>query len=104
MLQVRGEVVGEEGAADAAGGGGGAEHEVVDYELFAALEEVWEGDCAVGAFEGVGFFDLDVGELAAEGGELVGGFGEGLFFFKEGFTGLYPFFVGCCLWRLLDWG
>lgn len=40
MLEVGRKVVGEEGAADAAGGGGGGEHEVVNYELFAAFEEV----------------------------------------------------------------
>lgn len=80
MLEVGGDVVSEEGAAGAAGGGGGGEHEVVDYELFAPFEEVGEGDGAGGAGEGVVFVNFDMGKLAAEGGELVGGFGEGFFF------------------------
>lgn len=98
-----GDVVGEEGAPDAAGGVGGAEHEVVDYELLAAFEEVCEAGFAVGTFEGVVFVDFDVGERAALGDELVGGFGEGLFFDEEGFAGFHPFFACCSLWGVLDW-
>lgn len=96
-----GDVVGEEGAAGATGGGGGGEHEVVDYELFAAFEEVCEGGGAVGAFKGVILIDFDMGKLAAQGGELVAGFGEGLLLLKEGFAGFYPFFACCFLCRML---
>jgi hypothetical protein len=80
VLEVRRHIISEVGAPDASLGVLGTEHEVVDDELLAAFKEVFEADFAGGAFEGVVFVDFDVGELAAEGGEFVVGFGEGFFF------------------------
>lgn len=97
MLQVGWDVVGEERTANASLGVVGTEHEVVDDELLAAFEEVWEVDFTVGAFEGVVFFDFDVGELTAQGGEFVVGFGEGFLFLEEGFAGCHPLFACCSL-------
>jgi hypothetical protein len=45
-----------------------------------------------------------MGKLAAEGGDFVARFGEGLFLCEEGLAGFYPFLVCCFLWRMLDWG
>lgn len=87
VLKVRRHIISEVGAPDAALGVLGTEHEVVHNELLAAFEEVFEADFAVRAFEGVVLVDFDVGELAAEGGDFVVGFGEGFFFEEEGFAG-----------------
>ena len=88
------EAVGDGGAGDAAGGVVGAEHEMVDEELGATLEEIGEcGGAGVG-FEVVGFFDFYPGELLAFLGEFVAAAGEIFVFLEEGEAGGEPFFVG----------
>ncbi len=89
------ELIGDHGAADASGIGpaadGRGEHEVVEDELAAAFEEIEEGCFAVGAVEGVLFFDAGHGEAAAFGGEDVAGVGGGFFFDEEGIARRAPF-------------
>ena len=68
MGQVNGhavEVIGQIGAAGAAFAPSGAEHEVVDNELAAIVEEVGECLLAARAFEDVRLFDALPGKFAA---------------------------------------
>jgi hypothetical protein len=61
----------------------GVEHEVVDDELRAALEQVEQRPRAVGALELVGLCDLDHRELAALGVEPVALAGEVLLLVEQ---------------------
>ena len=60
-----------ERATDAAFGPVGAEHEMLDDELAASIEQVGERHRAVGAVEYVVLFYLDPRERAAFGAQLV---------------------------------
>jgi len=79
------DVVGDDGAAGAAGVARRVEHVVVDDQLAAAGEEVGQRDGGAGeGAQGVGFRDLDHGEGAPGGGDGVAGFGEGFLLREEG--------------------
>jgi hypothetical protein len=93
VLEVHGEVVSDEGAPDAALFLVGTEHEVVDYELLAAFEEVREAKRSVGALEAIFLVDFNVRELAAFFGESFACFGVFFFFFEEELAGCDPFFA-----------
>src|SRR6516164_2177042 len=71
MLAGAVDVVGVEGAADAALFPAGAEHEVLDDQLAAPLEKVGEGYLAPRPVEDIGLLDLDPGHLAALPAQFV---------------------------------
>ncbi|MNC68551.1 hypothetical protein D3C75_1191590 [compost metagenome] len=73
------EMVGEKRAAWATFAPAFGEHEVVDQQLAAPGEQVGEAQLAVRALKTVGLFQLDPGQGAAGGGQLVALVGEGLF-------------------------
>jgi hypothetical protein len=74
--EARRQLVGARGAAGAALVPSGVEHEVVEDELAAALEQVGQVHGAVGALEGVVLLHLDHGQVAALGAEGVAGAGQ----------------------------
>src|SRR5437868_10082665 len=84
------EVVGPERARLAAGLPVGAEHEVVDDELAAAVEQVGEARLAARAGELVVLGDLDPGQVAARGGEPLALVGELLLAGEQLLAGLEP--------------
>src|SRR6516165_9424590 len=61
------DMVGSKRAADTAFLPAGAEHEMLDYQLAAPVEQVNQGLLAVRPVEHVGLFDLDVRQLAPLG-------------------------------------
>src|ERR1700720_4735682 len=72
-------MVGVERAADAALLPPGTEHEMLDDQLAASVEEVSERLLALRAIENIGLFDLDPGQFAPLRAHLVAQSGEFLF-------------------------
>ncbi|MCY1403490.1 hypothetical protein D9M71_186740 [compost metagenome] len=88
------DVVGEEGAAGATFLPVGAEHEVVDDQGAATVEQVGQGFPAVRPFEGVDLVDTDPGQRPPLGAEPVPFTGKGLFLAQQLLAGMQPFFAG----------
>ena len=74
MLEMRQgavDMVGQEGAAGAARLPTGTEHEMIDHQLAAAVEELAERLLSLRRLEDVVLLDLDPGQGCALGGKLV---------------------------------
>ena len=85
------EMVGNVRTTGATSGPAGAEHEVVDDQLSAAVEEVVERLLSLWAVKQVGLFDALPGEFQTATIELVALPGEGFFFGQQGLAGGEPF-------------
>ena len=92
------DAVAEERAADAAFAPAGAEHEVVDDQLAAAVEEVGERLAAVRAVEDILLLDSLPRQFAALSGEGFALPGEGFFLAQQLAARGEPFFVADDLW------
>ena len=90
MHQGAADLVDLERAPDAALGPVGSEHEVLDDELAASVEQVGERPRAVRRVEHVGLVQPDPGQRAALGVEFVAHPGEGLFPGQELLAGREP--------------
>ena len=98
--------VGDGGVDRVAGLVAGAEHEVVDQQLGAAVEQLGQGPGSVVGVEAVGVVDSDPGQLAALAGELVTHPGVGLLALQQLRAGGLPLLarsttlcsvIACCL-------
>src|ERR1700722_12889863 len=69
----------------------GTEHEVIDNQLAAAIEEIGEGFRAGGRFKRVGLFNFFPGKLAALAAEFVAQAGEFFFFEQKFLSSCEPF-------------
>src|SRR5262245_65005103 len=90
MHDVAVDVVGRPGATRAALLPSRTEHEVVDDELAASLEEVAEGFLAVRSLEQVGLVDPDPGQLAPLGAQAIAQMGQFLLLAQELLAGRKP--------------
>ncbi|MNT14070.1 hypothetical protein D3C72_1490610 [compost metagenome] len=88
------DMVGEEGAARAPLLPAGAEHEMVDDQGAAAIEQVGQALAPARPFEVVRRVDAHPGQRAALGAEPVALAGEGLLLAQQRLAGLQPFFAG----------
>ncbi|MNG14836.1 hypothetical protein D3C84_986230 [compost metagenome] len=88
------DMVGEEGAAVTALLPIRSEHEVVDDQGAAPVEQVGQGFPAVRPFEGVDLVDTDPGQRPPLGAEPVPFTGKGLFLAQQLLAGMQPFFAG----------
>ena len=91
---LRVERVGDRGADGAAGLIGRAEHEVVDEQLRAPVEELGQGLGAVGGLEAVLLLDRHPGELPPFAGKLVVAARELLLLLEQCVALGLPFLVG----------
>jgi hypothetical protein len=91
MLQCSFHVVDLERAADAAILLAGRQHEVLDDELAAALEQFGERPLAVRRVEDVSLFDFDPRQVAAFGAEPVALPGQFFFLGEQRLACLDPF-------------
>ena len=73
----------------------GPEHEVIDHQLTAAVEEIGQRFFAFGSVEDVILLDFQPRKLASFGAELIASVGEGFFLFQEIFSRSKPFFLRC---------
>ena len=64
---------------------------MINDQLLPPLEEVGESDLPIRARESIFLIDLDHGEVAELGVELVVGAESGFLFDEEGFAGCEPF-------------
>jgi hypothetical protein len=69
----------------------GTEHEMINDQLLPTLEEVGESYLPIGTSESIFLIDLDHGEVAELGIELVVGAESGFLFDEESFAGCEPF-------------
>ncbi|MNH24152.1 hypothetical protein D3C79_840700 [compost metagenome] len=88
------DMVGEEGAARATLLPAGAEHEVVDDQGAAAVEQIGQALAPVRPFECIGRVDADPRQRTAFGAEPVALMGEGFLLAQQGLAGLQPFLAG----------
>jgi hypothetical protein len=86
------DVIGLERAADAAFLPSRAEHEMIDDQLAASIEEVGERLLAVRPIEQIGLFDPDPGQLAALPCHLVADLGQRLLMRQMRLARDQPFF------------
>jgi hypothetical protein len=82
--------VGDGGIDRVAGHIAGTEHEVVDQQLGAAVEQLGQGPGAVVGVEAVVLVDRDPGQLPALAGQLVAGPGVGLLALQQRLAGGLP--------------
>ena len=92
-----GEMIGNKGTTAAAFIPVRTEHEVIDYELFTAVEELEHVDFARGAFESVWLVNLDHWELANLSAKCIASTAKFLFLDKKFLTGGEPLSRGCYL-------
>jgi hypothetical protein len=94
----RADVVHRERAGGAARFGVGAEHEVVDEQLAATLEQIERPDLPVGSVEAVVLSDLDHRQRAPSGADHIVVAGELLLTREQFSTRLEPLLTGDDLW------
>jgi hypothetical protein len=82
--------VGDGGVDEVAGLVAGAEHEVVDQQMAAVVEQLGQGRWAVVGVEAVGLVDRDPGQLAALAGQLVADPGVDLLALQQLLAGGLP--------------
>lgn len=88
------DVVRVPGTARAALLPGGAEHEVIEDELAATVEEIDQADRAMFSLECVGLVDLHHRQAATFGGERIAGSGGRFLLDQKGVAGGLPLRLG----------
>src|SRR5262245_38751435 len=92
-------MIGDEGAPLAHVIGPRRQHEVIDSELAAALEQVCKRTAAARSFQQVGLLDFDPGQPTTFGAELIELVGDGFLLKEERPAGNKALFARRDLWR-----
>src|ERR1700688_3948203 len=87
-------MIGQEGAARAARGPAGAQHEMIEYELAATLEQIGQSPLSFGRVEAVLLLDLYPWKRQALGVEPITQVRGFLFFQQQRCPRGQPFFLG----------